>query len=118
MKKLNEIVYNKLLLQAKEAQERDMDKLASGILNSLTPIPEDENINYNFIQLKEDIYQGLWKLATCVIKYHDVNSVNAEKVNDTIESLAYKMINEIEQSLDVDNASIGPLESKLPGEIK
>ena len=32
MKKLNPIVYQKLLLQAEEAKDREMIKLASGIL--------------------------------------------------------------------------------------
>lgn len=118
MKKLNSVVYNKLLLQAEEARDREMIKLASGLMNALGPIPEDEMVSYNFDELQDDIYRGLWKLASCVIKYHDLESVDAEKVHEVLESLASKVIKEVEQSLNVDHTQVGPLETKVPGEIK
>ncbi len=117
MKKLNTIIYNKLLLQAEEAKNREMIKLANGILNSLGPLPEDEHINYNFNELKEDVYQGLWKMAAYVIKYHDLNSADAEKVHEVLESMSSKLIEEVEQSLGINNTQVGPLETKIPGEM-
>ncbi len=116
MKKLNPIVYNKLFLQAEEAKEQGMVKLAAGLLNTLGPFPEDENVTYNIENLQEDVYQQLWNVAASVIKYHDLNSVDAEKVHDTLEAFASRLITEVEQSLGVDNSQIGPLESKVPGE--
>lgn len=118
MKKLNSVIYNKLLLQAEEAKEIGMTKLASGILGSLGPLPEDEQVIYNFNELKNDVYHGLWKLATCVIKYHDVESLDAEKVNEVLKSLSSKMIEEIEQSIGIEDTQVGPLEDKVIGQIK
>ena len=117
MQKLNSIVYHKLLLQAEEAKDQKMIKLASAILNTLGPLPEDERCTYNFQELQEDVYQGLWKLAACVIKYHDSQSVDASKVHEVLESLASKLIDEVETSLNIDNTQVGPLEEKTPGEI-
>ena len=117
MKKLNEIVYNKLLLQAEEAKEQGFVKLASGVFGSLGPVPEDEACKYNSEQLGEDVYNGLWKLAACVIKYHDTDSVDAQKVHEVLEMLASKLIEQIETSLGIDNAKVGPLEEKIPGEV-
>lgn len=117
MKKLNPIVYHKLLLQAEEAKDRGMTKLASGILNSLGSFPEDEKSNYDFTQLKEDVYQDLWKIASCVVKYHDLQSADAEKIHEVLEVFASKLIEEVERSLNVDNTQVGPLESKVPGEF-
>lgn len=117
MKKLNNVIYNKLLLQANEAREQDMKKLATGIFGALGPMSEDEGGHYNFNELQEDVYQGLWKLAACVIKYHDLESADAVKINEVLESMAEKLIEQVEQSLGVDDTQIGPLEEKTFGEV-
>jgi hypothetical protein len=116
MKKLSNVIYQKLLLQAEEAKERDMTKLASGILSSLGPSPEEESVNYNFNELQDDVYQGLWKMAACVIKYHDLKSADAEKIHEILESMASKLINEVEHALSVNNAQVGPIEDKVFGQ--
>jgi len=116
MKKINSIIYNKLLLQAQEAKDRDMVKLANGIFSSIGALPEDEKANYNFNELENDVYQGLWKIASCIIKYHDVKSADAEKIHEALEAVADKLIEEVERSINVNNESIGPLEEKVPGQ--
>jgi len=116
MKKLNSVVYHKLYLQAEEAKEQDMTKLASGIFNAIGPTTEEEHATYDYGQLRDDIYQEMWRMATHVIKYHDLESVDAEKVHDRLESLAQQFVDELEESLGVDNATVGPLETKVPGE--
>ena len=116
MKKLNNVIYNKLILQAKEAEEQGLTKLAFGVLNSIGSVPEDENHNYNYDQLQDDIYNGLWKLANCVIKYHDLNSADVIRINQTLESLAEKVIEEVEHSLNIDYSTVGPNEDKVPGQ--
>lgn len=115
MKKLNSTVYQKLFLQAEEAKDRNMTKLASAIFGAIGPVPEDEHNNYNFNELQDDVYQGLWKLAMCVAKYHDLQSVDAEKVHLVLESLSSDLIEDVERSLHVDNTTVGPLETKVPG---
>lgn len=116
MKKLNSTIYNKLLLQAEEAKDLNMVKLATGILNSIGSMPEEDKMSYNYNELEDDVYQGLWKLASCVIKYHDLESVDAEKVHEVLEIFASKLIENIEQSLSIDNTQIGPLETKVAGQ--
>lgn len=117
MKKLNAVVYHKLLLQAEEAKYQGLNKLASGVLQALGPIPEDEQVNYNLEALQEDIYHGLWKLAGCLIKYHDLKSVDVERVHQILESLADKVVKDVKTSLNVENESVGKLEDKVLGEI-
>jgi hypothetical protein len=116
MKKLNAIVHNKLLLQAEEAKEQDLVKLASGLESMLNSSPQDEVGNYNFNELQEDVYQELWRVAACVIKYHDLESADAGKIHEVLESFASKLIEEVERSLNVDDTQVGPLETKVPGE--
>jgi hypothetical protein len=118
MKKLNQTVYEKLILQAEEAKEQNMTKLANAILGSLTSTPETESSLYSVADLNRDVYQDLWKVATNVLKYHDLESVDAEKVNEVIEVFANKFVNELEHALSIPEGTVGPLEPKLPGESK
>jgi len=118
MKKLNQVIYEKLILQAEEAKEQNMTKLANAILGSLTTTPAIEDELYSVADLNRDIYQDLWKVATNVLKYHDLKSVNAEKVDEVVEIFAEKFINELEQALSIPAGTIGPLEPKLLGESK
>ena len=117
MKKLNKIIYQKLLLQAEEAKEQGMTKLASGVLGVLGPVPEDEKIAYNFETLQIDVYEGLWKLAACVVKYHDLESADVEKINIVLENLAEQLIKEVETAVNVENEQIGPREDKIVGDF-
>ena len=55
-------------------------------------------------------------MATCVIKYHDSQSADVEKIHEALESVASKLIEEVERALNVEVNSIGPLEDKLVGE--
>lgn len=117
MKKVNELIYNKLLLQANEAKDIGLKKLGSAVLNSIGPLPEDEFHTYDLNELKDDIYDGMWKLALNVLKYHNVDSVNIEKIDKVVDSFVSKFIEQIELSINIDNSDIGPLESELPGEF-
>jgi hypothetical protein len=118
MKKLNSVIYQKLLLQGEEAKEQNLTKLASGVLGSIGPYPEEELVSYAADDMNDDVHRGLWRLATCVLKYHDVSSVDAEKLNEVIESFASKFVDELEVSLGIEGSRIGPLEPKLPGEFE
>lgn len=118
MAKINSAIYNKLLLQAQEAKHQGMDKIASGVMDAIGPYPEDEITTYASQELEDDVHRGLWKLATCILKYHDVTSVDAEKLDEVIESIASKFVDEVEISLGIEGSRIGPLEPKLPGESK
>jgi hypothetical protein len=116
--KLGTVIYNKLLLQAEEAKNQNLDRLSSGIYSALENGESNEIISYNYSDLNNDIYCGLWKLASNIIKYHNLESVDAEIINNTIEALASKFINEMELTLNTDDKIAGPFEETLPGEVK
>lgn len=118
MKKLNSIIYKKLILQAEEAKYQNMTKLGDAILGALTDSPETEITSYSSGDLNNDVYCDLWKAATNVIKYYNLETIDSERVNETIELLASKFLNELENTLGIPAGTIGPLEEKLPGENK
>ena len=115
MKKLNPVMYHKLLLQAEEAKELGMTKLASSILEAIGPYPEENPETYSYAQLQDDMHRGLWKLASQLMVYYDVQSADAEALNKVIVSWASKMTDDLEQTLNISDVK-GPLEPPLPGE--
>jgi len=110
---LDTVIYNKLLLQAEEANDQNLTKLANGILAALES--KDDKIEYSCCELNNDIYFGLWKLAANFIKYYDLNSVDAQKLNEIIEINAEKFVNDLEKSLDME-LKFGANEPKVPGQ--
>lgn len=115
--KLNKTVYNKLLLQAQEAKELGLKKLSNIIFNNIGSVPkEDTEIDsFSSLQLKEKVHSSLWKIALDVIKYHDLESVDIQKIDEILVNLAEQVLSEVEVSLGADD-KIGPLEPKLFGE--
>ena len=114
--KLNSTIYNKLLLQAKEAEEQGLTKLANNILNAIGDSPQKEEEKYSYSELQEDIYNDLWKSAARIMAYYDLNSVQIEKLNETIHICAVNLTNELEITLGVDEIIAGPFEPKTFGE--
>lgn len=117
MKQLNETIYNKLLVSAEEARDQGMQKLASGVLGALTDNPELNKEKYSSGQLETDVYEGLWKLATNVVKYHEIESADIEKINEVIETLAGKFVEQIERSVGIEPGTMGKAEPPVWGEI-
>lgn len=117
--KLNNVVYKKLVLQAEEAKEIKLTKLASAVLNGVGAVSrdEDEKISFSSSELEESVYNSLWKVAVDILSYHDLESADIQKIDEAVQVLAGKVIREVEGSLSV-SGKIGPLEPKLPGEVE
>ncbi len=116
--KLNSVLYNKLLLQAEEAKSQGMHKLASGIFQSIGSYPEDDTKEYSYENMNEEIYNDLWKAAAKLLAYYDLKSVQAEKIDEIIQIYSNKLINELENSLELGSIIKGPFEPKVLGENK
>lgn len=117
MKKLGDETYNRLLAQAEEAKEQGKHKLANCILYAIGSVSETTE-EYSYKDLQEDIRQDAWRLATNILSYHNVKSVDAEKLDEAITATAEMLTIELETALGIKPGTIGPLEPKLPGENK
>ncbi len=117
MKKLNETIYRKLYAQAEEAKAKGMTKLASDIFEAIGPYSNEEKSEYSYAQLQEDIHRDLWKVATRLLHYYDLKSVDAEKLDEEIIRWASNLTDDLEHTLKIDSV-VGPLEPKLPGETE
>jgi hypothetical protein len=116
--KINASIYNKLMAIATEAKDQGMTELSSVIFGSIGPHPSEESEEYSYSQLKRDIHQDMWKMATRLMYYYDVQSVNAEKLDEAIVAWAADLVDDLEVSMGVDTVVKGPTEPILPGENK
>lgn len=114
--KINKTIYNKLLLQAEEAKEQGMLKLANGILDAIGSYPAEEKEEYSYDKLSEEIHKDMWKVATRLLAYYDIKSVDANLLDKSILSWASKIVNDLELTMGVSNLVKGASEPKLPGE--
>ncbi len=119
MKKFNSVIFNKLLLQAEEAEYQGLNKLATALHTNLKPYLNEENSSseYSMDEMKQEIYNNLWAAASSIIKYYDVQSVDAIKVHAAIEEMTENMLQNIKNSIEV-SSTFGPLEPKTPGETE
>jgi hypothetical protein len=114
--KINPIIYKKLVAQAEEAKNQQMVKLANGILSAVGPDPDEERLPYSYSQLKDDLYNDMWKVATRLINYHDLKSIDAEKLHSELESCAGAILDELESALGLSNVIKTAMEPELFGE--
>lgn len=114
--KINPVIYKKLLAQAEEAKEQGFAKLADGVLNAIGSFPNDENEEYSYNQLQDDIHRDLWKVATRLVRYYDMQSIDILKLEPVLATWASEMLCDLEESLGVDEVLTGPSEPKVPGQ--
>jgi len=114
MKKIGEVLYNKMVLQAEEAHEQGLTDLGDVVLETIGNEVKVEGQTYSYAELQEDIYKDLWKIAARVMAYHDIESVDVSKMHDEILYSQANLMNELELAIEVEG--IGPHEPKLIGE--
>jgi hypothetical protein len=112
--KLNETAYVKIVCQAEEARDVGLKSLANDVFSVIGPTARTEHIAYSSEDLDGDVGNALWKVATDVVAYHDLDSVDIQKINATVRALVGVVRAAIEEELGV--GSVGPLEPKLPGQ--
>jgi len=121
MAKLNKIAHSRLLLQAQEAKEMGLDRLARGMFFALKLAEEDADMpvsKYSYEQMQEEIYQELWELVSKVAQYYDVDNITAEKIDDVLQEMRDNFLEKVEEVLGVEEGSVGALEPEVPGETK
>lgn len=115
--KLNSVIYNKLILQAEEAKNQGLEKLADNVISSMDSFPREDGeiVTISNNELSSEIDKKLWSIAMDYIKYHDLQSVDIQKVAEFVKEMSEKIGSTINSTLQI-NSNIGPLEPKLAGQ--
>ncbi len=116
MTKLNPTIYRKLVAQAEEARAQGLVKLADNIMEAIGEEPTEELGTYSYSQMENDIQQQIWKIATRVMKYYNLDYADVQKLDKSILLWASEVVDELEHALGTTGRAKGPLEPKLPGE--
>jgi hypothetical protein len=111
---VNEVLKNKLLLQAEEAKEQGMTKLGQAIMDAVDETSTEEK--YSYSQMNDEIHSDLWKIATHLMKYYNLQSVNADQLDKIVVAWSDKLVEDLELSLGVDEVINSSSDTKLPGE--
>lgn len=118
MKKLNEVLANKLILQAAEAKTVGLTKISEAVYDAVASVqivPQQETFNYD--ELESVAHAALWKVACTVAAYHDLQSADIQKIHQIVVAAADKFVREVETQLEVGD-KIGQFEDNVPGQVK
>ena len=119
MTKLNSVVFRKLAAQAEEAKEKGLNDLSEHISSAIGEECQDQSVeSYAYQQLQKDVHNELWKIASHIMSYYDVESADAEAVHQVVTEVSNNIVEQLKVALRVDDMTIGPREPKVPGEEK
>lgn len=108
-----------MALQAMEAEDNGMVKLAETVKHVLRDSVFGDHIEvYSYSELKDDVKKSLWKTAMHVMQYHDIDSLDIQKFDEKMETLAEKYVKDIETAIGKKESDIGPHEPSVPGQSK
>lgn len=116
MRKIKESVYQRIIAQVDELQDRGFDKVAQNIEQAVNEdVTFDDGESYSFDQLNQEVNADLWKAATRFIRYYNLDHADVERVQKALLSVASTLTAEMEYALKVDDKT-ETLEPKLPGQ--
>lgn len=116
MKKISQQLRDRMILQAQEAKEQGLTKLAeAAFVGVMMPGFGNETNSFNYDELTEVVQHSLWRAATQVAVYHDVFNVDIQKLEPIIKDAADRLIAEIKASYGV-KEQFGPFEEKVLGQ--
>lgn len=125
--KLNDVIYNKLYLQAQEARDQGLTRIASGITKALSSnglsksgandiVGDIEMSGSQYNMLKGEVYNELWNLSSMIMSYYDLESVDAKVLDVELKDFVEKFVKMVEDTVGVDSGDVGDCEELIPGE--
>lgn len=119
MRTIKKNLFNRLVLQAEEAEIQGLTKVAESLTTQITKNADnlrDDSVLYRYsaAQFGQDIHEKLWDFVIRTADFYNV-SLEAQEMQKIIERYAADMIHEISNKLGI-NHSIGAYEEPLPGE--
>lgn len=115
MRTINENFMTRLIAQRDEAKLLGLNKIATNLTNQISSNAVrdgDENYEYSYASLKEDVEENLWDAAIRAQDYFG-NTADAREISDIITVISEQLINEIRVKL---GKTIGAYEPVVPGE--
>lgn len=112
-------LFQRILLQAEEAEFQKMERLASNLTAHLEKVavrPDDEPYSYSKKEFDSDIMYHLWSAALRTADFHNISRIDAVEVAELLEKHAEEIVNEICIKAGITHG-VGAYEPSLPGEV-
>ena len=118
MKRMSDVITNKLILQAEEAKTVGLSKLGDTVYDAVASMQiEASNDSFNSEELQDLVRVALWKAACGIAAYHDLQSMDIQEIDRVVVEAGHNFIRNIERQLNIED-EVGKFESILPGEQK
>jgi len=117
MRTITENQFNRLVIQAEEAEKQKLTKIATNLTKQVEKVsvrPDDASYIYAQSSLSEDVEVSLWDAAIRISDFHNA-SVDAVEMQGLIETFAKALIKEIEIKANCEHG-VGAYEPSVPGE--
>ena len=117
MKKLNTVIYNKIILQAEQARELGMEKLSEAIFSTIGAVSKDDSEidDYSLAKLEDDVSKLLWKISYRIMDYYNLESVDVKKVEASVDDLTLLIMDELKYAMNIEK-TISKKEPRVMGQ--
>jgi len=116
MRTITSLMYNKLAVQASEAANLGLNKVAEALDNCLevSVRPDGELYSYAQDEIQADVEKNIWQAMIRTADYYG-STFDAANMQKVVEKLAANLMEEVRK--DVGNTSgVGAYEPTVPGE--
>lgn len=122
MRTIRRSIFNRLYVQADEAEKLGLKSIATNLTNVLektaSHVREDESFySYSSNEFKEDVDQIMWDAAIRIADFYDIRQIDAEAVNHLLNKFASDLKKEI-CTIHKKSSAVGAFEPTVPGEVK
>ena len=117
---IKETLHQRLQLQAAEASELGLTKIASNIFvatSNQEVIQDNKFYAYSSEEFEKDLEAQLWAAALRVADFHGITKLDSVAVQKVVEKMAGELTSEL-CTASGHLAGIGENEPVLPGELK
>jgi hypothetical protein len=117
MRTINEILRDRLLAQADEAEVQGFTKIASHLTDQIEKTSvrnNSDSYTYPSFDFKNDVEATLWDVVIRVADFHNI-SIDPKTAQEIIEKTAEDLVRELQIKSGIDHG-IGAFEPNVPGE--
>lgn len=121
MRTIKNNLFQRLVAQAEEADVRGLSKVAESLTEQVSKNAkhirrDDEFYSYSADQLKTELNDQLWSAAVRIFDFYDIQSFNADQLQDSIDKIAKSLVTELCTQANMQHG-IGAYEEAVPGQI-
>lgn len=120
MKTIKETLFNRLAAQAAEADLQGLEATAVSLTHQLRKQAQnlrstEEGYTYPKEDFEQDVNDTLWEAVLRILDFYDIQSFDAERLQDVVENLREQLVQEVCNDAGVDHG-VGAFEPNVPGE--